>query len=801
MKRLFTTLAILFVCSSLAAQVPDTLTNGDTIPERNTPHAWTGGVHPPRVGLVLGGGGAKGAAHIGVIKYMEEIGIPISYVTGTSMGSIIGGLYALGYPPDELAYLIAHMDWSFYMSNKIERDNLSIEQRERKSSELLSIPFSIGDVREKRNDLIGSLPSGAVNSSNLLNLFNRLCLGYQDSMSFSDLPIPFACIATDLLSGDSVILNHGEFGKAIRSSMSIPGVFAPVQWGDRLLADGGMVNNFPTDVCRDMGAEIIIGVEVGSQPITDSDSLRSLPQQVMQYLSIATQGHNIENRKLCRIYITPDVTGYNMLSFSTENIDTLVERGYRQAKLHEAEFLALKRQLEKYGSCEKVLQGPRAEKLMPGDWIQIGEVNYHGISQEEIRQLISRHYITAGTHIDINALERAVSRLRGSGKYLYAHYKLHRVGDSLSNRYDIDIDLIPAKPHTLGLGFRYDSEESAAVLFHFGWNEQRAAGFKVFLDLDLAYNFGLNTRIAWSKNGAGDFNFDYNYRKSAYRVINQSVMKSHWNNQFRLYYSNRSFNHLTIMAGFLQDFFIDADSRIGSSILDPEVVGDIDIFDSEKAFAFFTEVSYDNMDDKYFAHKGTDFNVNGTIYKRNKGFFDMSKEPFAAARLTWKMYIPLGKRFTLIPQIAGRILYNYSDQIDYIDNTNHIWYHNTIGGTFNGRYFDHHIAFIGFNNVYQTELEDGSLGVLRADLRFQLSEKNYISLMANTFTSYYRVIDYDYNEELDVFTEIPSWKNETHFGMGLRLAHNSILGPIWVDIAWSTLTHRLCGFLNVGYYF
>ena len=781
MKKLLLLLvfSFYFLVFPVSAQTVDTIP--DTIPTHPIAPVNPGAPHQPRVGLVLGGGGAKGAAHIGVLKYMEEIGIPISYVTGTSMGSIIGGLYALGYTPDELAHLIAHMDWNLYMSNKIERDDLSIEQRERKGTEILSIPFSIGDVRAKRSDLIGSLPSGAVNSSNLLNLFNRLCIGYQDSMDFRDLPIPFACIATDLLTGDSVILNHGEFGRAIRSSMSIPGVFAPVEWRGRLLADGGMVNNFPADVCRDMGADILIGVEVGSQPITDIDSLRSLPQQVMQYLSIATQGHNIENRKLCRLYITPDVTGYNMLSFSTDNIDSLVQRGYRQAQLHEAEFLALKRELEKYGPCQKELQGPHASKLMPGDRIQVGEIAYHGVPPEETRRLLSLHYLESGVEIDVNGLEEAVSRLRGSGNYLYAHYILHLVD---SNRYNVDFYLDPAKPHTLGLGFHYDSEESAAVLIHLGLNEQRTSGFKAFFDLDLAYNFGLGTRLSYSKRGSGEINFDYRYHKSAYRILNWSTMKSIWHNRFRIYYSNRSFNHLTILAGIQQDFFIDANTRISSRLIDPDV---FEIYDSENAFSIFADVSYDNMDDKYYANHGMELNANAAVYKDNQNLFNLQSMPFAAARVTWRTHIPLGERFTLIPNVAGRGLLNY------INVQDPIWYYSTIGGAFDGRYHDQQIAFFGFNDIYApTTSNTNVITVERLDLRYKLTEKDYISLIGNLCTSFYT----NYNEDLS-----PYLVTRNIFGAGVRLAHKSIFGPIWLDIAWNSLNHRFSGFLNVGYFF
>ena len=198
----------------------------------------------PKVGVVLGGGGAKGASHIGVLKYIEEMGIPVDYVAGTSMGSIIGGLYALGYTPDELTKLIASMNWSEYIGNKIDRSSMSLETRKRSSTTQLSIPFSHESLFDKdpNTSLINNLPSAYVNNSSLVNLFNDLCIGYQEEMDFNDLPIPFACVATDIATGEEVVIHHGSVPTAMRASMAIPGVFSPVTIGDRLLVDGGLVN-------------------------------------------------------------------------------------------------------------------------------------------------------------------------------------------------------------------------------------------------------------------------------------------------------------------------------------------------------------------------------------------------------------------------------------------------------------------------------------------------------------------------------------------------------------------------------
>lgn len=257
----------------------------------------------PRVGVVLGGGGAKGASHIGVLKYLEEMGIPVSFVTGTSMGSIIGGLYALGYEPDELTDIISSVDWSRLMSNSIERNLLSAERRDYADHELLSVPFALGDMGYASQNIINSLPAAIINSSNIQNLFGRLSIGYTDSSNFDRLPIPYACVATDIITGDSVIIRSGSFPLAIRSSMAIPGIFSPVKWGPYLLADGGLVNNFPVDVCKSMGADIVIGVEVAGDLASSADELRSLPQMLSQYMALSTKGDRYQHRDMCDVYI------------------------------------------------------------------------------------------------------------------------------------------------------------------------------------------------------------------------------------------------------------------------------------------------------------------------------------------------------------------------------------------------------------------------------------------------------------------------------------------------------------------
>ena len=247
----------------------------------------------PTVALVLSGGGAKGTAHVPIIRYIEELGIPVDLVVGTSMGGLIGGLYSLGYSVDEMDTLVRHMDWSWALSDKLSREYITYTDMKYKEKYLLSIPFyyerdyykmkladehrfddmkkheilHIGADNEDgpemlKHNLLGSLPSGYIYGQNVSNLISSLTIGYQDSIDFQTLPIPYACIATDMVSGKAKIWHSGKMNEAMRSTMSIPGVFAPVKTEGMVLVDGGLRDNYPTALARAMGADIIIGVDL-----------------------------------------------------------------------------------------------------------------------------------------------------------------------------------------------------------------------------------------------------------------------------------------------------------------------------------------------------------------------------------------------------------------------------------------------------------------------------------------------------------------------------------------------------------
>lgn len=222
-----------------------------------------------KVGLVLGGGGAKGAAEVGVLKVLEEVGMPIDYIAGTSIGAIVGGLYSIGYNANDLDSLIRNQDWLFLLSDGVRRKSKSFMSKKEKEKYLFRIPVS------KKRKM--SLPTGYVAGQNITNLFSSLTVGYHQVDDFSQLPIPFRCVAVNLADGSECVLSSGSLPQAMRASMSIPGVFAPVELDGKLLIDGGALNNLPVDVVRQMGADVVICVDLNTG-LKDVGEIKSLTE-------------------------------------------------------------------------------------------------------------------------------------------------------------------------------------------------------------------------------------------------------------------------------------------------------------------------------------------------------------------------------------------------------------------------------------------------------------------------------------------------------------------------------------------
>ena len=738
----------------------------------------------PKVGVVLGGGGAKGAAHIGVLKYLEEVGIPVDYVAGTSIGSIIGGLYAMGYTPDELADLIANMDWSKYVGNRIDRNAMALETRQRSSTTIINIPFSLNRFIHGRQPM-SVIPSAYVNNTALINLFNDLCVGYQKEMDFNDLPIPFACVATDIKTGKEVVIRRGSVPTAMRASMAIPGVFSPVRIGKHLLVDGGLTNNYPVDVMKEMGADIIIGVDVSDVDAFLSEDDISLLEVLNGVIDNAVNTKRFENQALCDINMAPDITGYGTLSFNHEAIDSLVVRGYREAKKHDSALVKLKEQLEDVAGAPipKKLHNTKAKNL--GDApVFVSSIVFNQNDQLKSKWLLRKGKLKAGNYLSEKDINRAVNVYRGTGAFDDITYNLAENGTDTINgevvdTYTLTMNFKPTHPHVFSLGLRYDSEEGAGMLLKLGLNEKRLNGFKLSLNGKLSYNPKFNVTGTYAGISLANFNLAYDYRSEHYKAM-----------VFDKTYSNLRYSQHKISGYISQFHLLNINTAVGASFsttsfdhvtpfdfgndtIDQNLVSS-SYFQNNMLLSPYVIFRYDNLDHPYFAKRGINTTLNGMAHFDFKGDNNIIGEVSYAIQ----GYItPKGGRITLIPQFYARCLFG---NVTYAN----LW--NIVGSEIAGRHFDQQMPFIG---IVHADYVNNFTAIARLDFRYRFLENHYFSATYNFLYGF------------DPFGYGIIHNTKMYSGAGISYAYNSFFGPISATLLWSDYTKKLGAYLSIGYTF
>lgn len=316
MKRvLLPLLALLLMLPSAAAQIEENDSLATT-PSINNDNA----LGRKKVAVVLSGGGALGAIHVGALKVIEEAGIPVDMVVGTSMGSIVGALYSVGYDSDDIATMFRTMDWAELFLDRHAQNRLTLSERDAQNTYIYERSFYIGGSKDPR-------PGGVIRGTNVERVFDYYLKGYTDSINFlRDLPRQFACIATDLVTDSEVVLTHGSLVKSIRSSMSIPGVFTPMHIGNMVLVDGGAKNNFAADVARKLGADIVIGVKF-DLGIGSDRHYRNLMDVMERSAGSDITRRAAQNEKYCDLLVVVPVKGYSSGSFSRGAINALIQRG------------------------------------------------------------------------------------------------------------------------------------------------------------------------------------------------------------------------------------------------------------------------------------------------------------------------------------------------------------------------------------------------------------------------------------------------------------------------------------------
>lgn len=367
----------------------------------------------PTIGLVLSGGGARGAAHVGVIKVLDEMRIPIDYIGGTSMGAMVGGLYAAGTSATELESIFQDADWSMVSSDQSPRAHRSYR---RKTDDFgFLVDFEVG---VDKDGLI--IPQGIVQGQNLTQELRRLLMPVATVSDFDRLPIPFRAIATDLVNGEEVILSAGDLPTAIRTSMSVPGILKPVRVNGRLLIDGGVANNLPVGVVRSMGADVLIVVDVGT-PLADEADLGTALQMMKQMTTIMGRARTEDQKKLMTVedvFIAPELGPITMQSFD-QSLQA-VQQGEVAARESMAELSRLSISEEAYAAHRQSLLQARPESPV------IHELVIENESRLSAKVLEAHLTDQRGAALDVDQLNEDVDDIYGFNTFETVDYSIEQ---------------------------------------------------------------------------------------------------------------------------------------------------------------------------------------------------------------------------------------------------------------------------------------------------------------------------------------------------------------------------------------
>lgn len=710
-----------------------------------------------KVGVVLSGGGAKGVAHIKVLKVIEEAGIPIDYIVGTSMGAIVGGLYAIGYTPAQLDSMVRKQNWNFLLSDRINRKSMSLLERESSEKYVISFPF----VKNPKDALSGGLMKG----QNLSNLFADLTLGYHDSINFNKLPIPFACVAQNIVNGKPVVFHNGVLATAMRASMAIPGVFTPVRKDSMVLVDGGMVNNYPVDIAKDMGADIIIGVDVQS-PLRGPEKLNSAPDIIKQIIDITCRSNHEKNIQLTDTYIRVNVDGYSSGSFSSNSIDSLLDRGEKSAMAQWDELIALKKKIGITDNFQCPPHGPYFP-LSGTRTIFIKKISFIGVQENDEKWLIKKCKLKENDQITTQQIEQALFVLRGTQSYSSAGYKLMETPEG----YHL-IFLIEEKyEKKINLGIRFDSEEIASLLINASSDLKTHIPSHLSLTGRLGKRYAAKIEYTLEPLQQRSFSFSYMFQHNDINIYEKGNRAYNTTYQYHVgefsfsdvWYRNLHFSLGARLEYYRYKDFLFKNSEVSKFEVKPE-----------HFFSYFAQLQYNSFDKGYFPTRGNNFKVSYSVYTDNFVQYN-DHVPFSALSISWNNVLPVTRRFSILPSIYGRVL--IGRDIPYA-------LENAIGGPTASFYISQELPFAGITNI---ELMKNSIMITSVKIRQRMGKIHYISLTGS------------YGMSNNHFFSL--LKGNHLFGASVGYGMDSAFGPLEFSLGYSNRTQKANVFLNLGYYF
>lgn len=702
-----------------------------------------------KVGLVLSGGGAKGMAHIGALKVIEEAGVRIDYIGGTSMGAIVGGLYAAGYSATQLDSIFRSVDFNELIQDKIPRRAKTFYEKEESEKYAITLPFDKFKI---------SFPSGISKGQNLYNMLSKLTPHVYDVDDFNKLPIPFLCIATNIESGKETVLNKGYLPKAISASGALPTLFSPVKIKDSLYIDGGVTNNYPIEEVRAMGADIIIGIDV-QDSLQTRQELKSVLKVMSQINNYRTIEDMVKKSKETDIYIRPNIKKYTVISFDEGN--EIIEAGEIETSFYKDELVALaKRQ-----KSSQTTQGD----FVGNDMLYITRVEIEGNVNYSRAYVLGKLKLTTPADITYKVFSEGVNNLSATGNFQEINYRLFKDTDK---GFIIKFNLIESDSRTLlRLGAHYDGLYKSAILANITTKRlvtnNDITSFDFIIGDKIRYNFDyfIDKGYYWSIGLKSNYNnFDENVDLK-FVFPNDTPETNSELNQINFDYGQLT-NQIYLQTFFQRKFLLGVGAEhkwiqyLSKTIGIDENDNPRTIFDDTNYFSAFGYMIFDTFDNKFFPSKGFYFRGDFNLYLFSNGT-NTSFDEFSIGKAK------IGYAHTFVEKLSAVIYAEGGVKIGGNDTTSFDFF---LGG-YGFKEANNLVSFYGYDNL---SLRGNTYLKATFELDYRVFKKSHINFSANIA-----------NVEDDLFSNNGWIDGIDYSGYAIGCAWETFLGPVEAKYAFS----------------
>ena len=702
----------------------------------------------PKIGLVLSGGGARGIAHVGVLSVLEELGIEPDYITGTSMGAIIGGLYAVGYDSKQLEKILKKQNWRKLLLDEMLLSDVSFEEKDHIERYIGELP--IENYRIK-------LPSGIVAGQRVSKFLSDLTISTNQVDDFDDLHIPFRCIATDLETGEAVVLKNGTLAEAMRISMSIPSAFTPVMHEGKILIDGGIARNLPVQDVIEMGADIVIAVDVSSE-LYSKEKLNSLVRVMEQSINFRGIERSREQQKLSDILIKPDVNDVSILQF--ENIPKLLEAGKEAAY---SKYDELKKIADEQSKYEKEDRGIPILKV---DKIKLNKIKVKGLKTVSKNLVIGKLRLKEHSVSSFEQISNAIDRLWGS---MYFERVTYRFIPS-ENGADLEITVIEKSNNVFNFSFDYNSETKAEILLNQTSRNLLLDGSRISIDAILSETPSFDASYFLHLGWRPGFGFGLSAHGERYKIRFEN------DEELEEFIYDQASSDFVFQTIFLNSAAIGIGMNYDINSVKSEYN---DQFEEKKyqvsrSYAF---VKINNLDRKYYPKKGINLTAKlEYILPLETNDDNCDEEPLTRFIYNSDKYLPLNDRTTVN---FGMTIGSISTE----EKTTVPIYLFSIGGNVNVA--ENVIPYFGYK---PNSILNSNFGTSKIDIVFNIWNEIYFSQAASILTHSDHLLGILDTQDLVV-------------GACSKIGIRAPFGSIDYSISRNSDSGKFIHFINVGHQF